>query len=212
MLALKLFGERARGHGRSPGPARQANAPCGRKSCAIRVEKGEKDYIGTSPSKSRGLDMDSLSYKKNSRAAIEGLPLYLLIIIIITAVSIGIVMGLLNMAKPPQTLGAVTYAPQLVAVSYSNASGNYENNSFSVTVTVTDGSGNRLSGAVVTLTGNNIKDSTDKNPYLTTDSNGQAKFSGLKCSVVGTSSSPITITVEKGGFGKKTLDLPVVMA
>jgi len=148
-------------------------------------------------------------WSNDKRGAIEGLPLYLLIIIIITAVSIGIVMGLLNMAKPPQALGTVSLSTPLIAVK-DDGSGIYKNDSVSLTVTVTDSSGNRLKDAVVTLSGDNIKKADGTNPYGRTDANGEAKFTGLKCSVVGSGTNPITVTVEKSGFGKKVLDIPVV--
>ncbi len=148
-------------------------------------------------------------WSNDKRGAIEGLPLYLLIIIIITAVSIGIVMGLLNMAKPPQALGTVSLSTPLIAVK-DDGSGIYKNDSVSLTVTVTDSSGNRLKDAVVSLSGDNIKKADGTNPYGRTDANGEAKFTGLKCSVVGSGTNPITVTVEKSGFGKKVLDIPVV--
>jgi len=150
------------------------------------------------------------SWRKRNDAAIEGLPLYLLIIIIITAVSIGIVMTMLNMAKPPQTLGQVSLSTPVVVLNDPNKDGTYNNDSVSLVVTVTDSSGNKLSGAVITLTGNDIKTSACGNPYATTGSDGKASFSGLKCSVIGTGANPILITIEKSGYGKKTLDLPVV--
>jgi len=147
--------------------------------------------------------------RNDRKGAIEGLPLYLLIIIIITAVSIGIVMGLLNMAKPPQALGTVSLSTPLIAVR-DDGSGIYRNDSVSLTVTVTDSSGNRLKDAVVSLSGDNIKKADGTNPYGRTDLNGEAKFTNLKCSVVGSGTNPITVTVEKSGFGKKVLDIPVV--
>ena len=157
----------------------------------------------------KGWRKEGRSWRKNRNGAIEGLPLYLLIIIIITAVSIGIVMGLLNMAKPPQALGTVSLSTPLIAVK-DDGSGIYKNDSVSLTVTVTDSSGDRLKDAVVTLSGDNIKRADGTNPYARTDSNGEARFSGLKCSCVGSGTNPITVTVEKGGFGKKVLDIPVV--
>jgi hypothetical protein len=77
-------------------------------------------------------------------------------------------------------------------------------------VTVTDSSGNRLKDAVVTLSGDDIKKADGTNPYGRTDANGEAKFTGLKCSIVGSGTNPITVTVEKSGYGKKVLDIPVV--
>jgi hypothetical protein len=152
---------------------------------------------------------DGRGWGKDRNGAIEGLPLYLLIIIIITAVSIGIVMGLLNMVKPPQALGTVSLSTPLISVK-DDGSGISKNDSVSLTVTVTDSSGNRLKDAVVTLSGDNIKKSDGTNPYGRTDANGEARFSGLKCSIVGSGTNPITVTVEKSGFGKKVLDIPVV--
>ncbi len=157
----------------------------------------------------RGLRNLGRRWYRDRNGAIEGLPLYLLIIIIITAVSIGIVMGLLNMAKPPQTLGTVSLSTPLVAVR-DDGSGICINDSVNLTVTVTDSSGNRLRDAVVVLSGDNIKEADGTNPYGRTDQNGQARFSGLKCSVVGAATNPITVTVEKSGYGKKVLDIPVV--
>ena len=157
----------------------------------------------------KGWRKEGRSWRKNRNGAIEGLPLYLLIIIIITAVSIGIVMGLLNMAKPPQALGTVSLSTPLIAVK-DDGSGIYKNDSVSLTVTVTDSSGDRLKDAVVTLSGDNIKRADGTNPYARTDSNGEARFAGLKCSCVGSGTNPITVTVEKSGFGKKVLDIPVV--
>ena len=153
--------------------------------------------------------MTGKGLRHDKRGAIEGLPLYLLIIIIITAVSIGIVMGLLNMAKPPQALGAVSLSTPLISVR-DDGSGTFRNDSVSLTVTVTDGSGNRLKDAVVTLSGDNIKRADGATPYARTDGNGEAKFANLRCSVVGYGTNPITVTVEKAGFGKKVLDIPVV--
>jgi|GEM_PF-1754347 len=164
---------------------------------------------GRAPARRRDPGRDARGWRKNRRGAIEGLPLYLLIIIIITAVSIGIVMGLLNLAKPPQALGTVSLSTPLVAVR-DDGSGIYKNESVNLTVTVTDSSGNRLKDAVVTLSGNGIKRPDGTNPYARTDGNGEARFSNLKCSVVGSATNPITVTVEKSGFGKKVLDIPVV--
>ena len=153
------------------------------------------------------MHMRGLSIQRDTRAAIEGLPLYLLIIIIITAVSIGIVMGMLNMAKPPQTIGGVDLSIPLVEVR-DDGTGHFVNESFNLNVTVTDGSGNKLSGVVVTLGGNSIK-MNGAAAYLTTK-DGVASFTKLSCSVVGSGTNPIVVTIEKSGFGKKTIELPVV--
>ena len=154
--------------------------------------------------------MTGNGWRHNIKGAIEGLPLYLLIIIIIAAVSIGIVMGLLNMAKPPQTLGTVGLSTPLVAVQDLNGDGISENGSFSLTVTVCDGTGNRLAGAVVSLNGDDVKKADGTNPYAITDPSGQARFTGLSCAIVGSGTNPITVTIEKSGYGHKTLDIPVV--
>ncbi|MEM2868820.1 MAG: Ig-like domain-containing protein [Thermoplasmata archaeon] len=151
-------------------------------------------------------------WRRSDGGAIEGLPLYLLIIVIITAVSIGIVFGMLSLAKPPQALGSVSVSPQLVVVSDKDGDGIWANESVAITVTVTDSSGNRLAGAVVTLQGNNIKTREGSKPYATTDANGEAKFTGLRCSVVGSGAGPIIVTIEKPGYGKKVLDIPVVQS
>ena len=151
--------------------------------------------------------MPGLSYRRNTRAAIEGLPLYLLIIIIITVVSIGIILGLLNMVKPPQTIGDISLSIPLVEVR-DDGTGTYVNSSFNLSVTVTDGSGNKLSGVVVTLSGDSIK--MNGGAAYNTTRDGTASFNQLSCSVIGAGTNPIVITIEKSGYGKKTLELPVV--
>lgn len=116
-------------------------------------------------------------------------------------------MGLLNMAKPPPTIGCVSLSPEVIEAR-DDGNGTYVNDSFSLNITVTDGSGSRLSGAVVTLSGDNIKMNGGAAYAITKD--GKASFTQLSCSLAGAGTNPIVVTVEKSGYGKKTQELIVV--
>lgn len=142
--------------------------------------------------------------------AIEGMPLYLLIIVIITVVSIGIIVGLMSAFKPPATFGDIHVEPNVIVVHLDKTTGIYKNDSIDITVIVSDSQGNRVEGAVVSLEGNNISTQDNRRPYGTTDSNGMKVFKGLKCQVIGTGTYPIKVKIEKSGYPSKTIDIPVV--
>lgn len=147
--------------------------------------------------------------RKDKSGAIEGFPLYLMIIIIITVVGIGIVLGLLSQVEPPKTMKTVSISPETVEVKDPDGDDVYTNNDFSVTIRVTDSSGDGIKGAVITLEGCNVKDGGTR-PYGKTDSDGKLTLSGLSCEVVGDDTGHITVTVEKSGMGKKTSEIVVI--
>lgn len=153
------------------------------------------------------------AFRKDPSAAIEGFPLYLVIVIIIAVVSVVIVMGMLNSVNPPKTIKEVLVVePAAVTVKDADGNGIYEpERPFTVKVKVVDNNGDPVKGAIVTIAGNNVKKSTGEAAYGTTDDNGELLFSGLDCEVVG-ATSPLTIKAEKSGYGEKTTTLPVVKA
>jgi hypothetical protein len=141
--------------------------------------------------------------------AIEGFPLYLIIIIVITVLGLGIVLGLMNTVKPPTTLDKVNITPEVIEVKDPDGDGTYNVTGKTVTVKVIDSNGDPVKGAVVRLTGCNVKDG-GKTAYGTTDGNGEYKFTQLYCEVVGTDTGHIDVEVEKSGLGKKTGRMTVI--
>jgi hypothetical protein len=147
--------------------------------------------------------------RKDNTGAIEGFPLYLMIIIIITVVGIGIVLGLLSSVEPPKTIKTVSVTPQTLEVEDPDGDDVYTKQDFSVTIRVTDSSGDGVKSAVVTLDGCNVKDGGSR-PYGKTDSDGKLTLSGLSCEVVGDDTGHITVNVEKSGMGKKAVEIVVI--
>jgi hypothetical protein len=151
------------------------------------------------------------AFRRSASGAIEGFPLYLVIVIIIAVVSIVIVMGMLNSVSPPKSIKEVLVtSPTAVTVKDGDGNGVFEpEQPFTVKVKVVDNNGDPIKGATVTITGNSVKTSTGGAPIGTTDSNGEVSLTSLTCQVVG-STSPLTIKAEKSGYGEKTTTLPVV--
>jgi protocatechuate 3,4-dioxygenase beta subunit len=148
-------------------------------------------------------------FKSDRNGAIEGLPLYLIIIIVITVIGLGIILGMMNTIKPPKTLDKVVPSKETIEVKDDNKDGTYEAKNQALTVKVVDNNGDPIKGAVVTLTGCNVSNA-GKTAYGTTDSNGEVKFTALNCQVIGTDTAHIQITAEKSGMGKKTVTITVI--
>jgi protocatechuate 3,4-dioxygenase beta subunit len=148
-------------------------------------------------------------FKRDRSAAIEGLPLYLIIIVVITVVGLGIILGLMNTIKTPKTIDKVVLSKEVVEVTDTDKDGTYTTTNQAVTVKVVDSNGDPIKGAVVRLTGCNVKENGGT-AYGTTDSNGEVKFTKLSCEVIGSDTGHITVEVEKSGMGKKTATITVI--
>jgi len=148
-------------------------------------------------------------FKKDDSGAIEGLPLYLIIIIVITVLGLGIVLGMMNMVKPPTTLDKISISPEIIEVKDVDGDGTYNVTGKSVTVKVVDSNGDPVKGAMVRLTGCNVKEG-GATAYGTTDSNGEVKFEDVYCEVLGTDTGHIDVEVEKSGLGKKTGTITII--
>jgi len=150
-----------------------------------------------------------LGFRLDRNGAIEGLPLYLIIIIVITVLGLGIILGMMNMVKPPKTMDKIVLSKEVIEVKDVNKNGTYSASGQAETVKVVDSNGDPIKGAIVTLSGCNVKEA-GKTAYGTTDSNGELKFTSLSCEVLGTDTGHINVAVEKSGMGKKTATITVV--
>jgi len=148
-------------------------------------------------------------FTQDRSGAIEGLPLYLIIIIVITVIGLAVVIGMMNAVQPPKTIKEVVVTPENIEAKDPNGDSTYNNTNFALTVKVVDSNNDPVKGALVRLTGCNIKSATGYT-YGTTDSNGEVKFTGLSCEVVGKDTGRIQVEVEKNGLGKKTAIVTVV--
>jgi hypothetical protein len=135
--------------------------------------------------------------------------LYLIIIIVITVLGLGIVLGMMRTVKPPTTLDKISISPEIIEVKDGDGDGTYNASGKSVTVKVVDSNGDPVKGAVVRLSGCSVKED-GKTAYGTTDSDGKVVFDDICCEVMGTDTGHIDVEVEKSGLGKKTGTITVI--
>ena len=119
--------------------------------------------------------------KSDNNAALEGLPLYLLIMVIIAAVGISVVMGWMNMIGGPKAIDDVMSQPDEILITGAGGSSEYSNTSIEITIVVYDQDGNPLAGAMVVLDGEGltILDADNTAPTAVTDANGKVMFTDL---------------------------------
>jgi len=142
---------------------------------------------------------------------IEGLPLQLLIMVVVAGLGLTILMGWMNSISTPKSIGEVFVTPGEIFVRDDDGDGLYTRYGLTVTVVVTDQSGDRLEGATVLLDGANVR-TLDGDPVRgVTDGSGQVVFTDLSVEQFGSGLSTITVTVAKGDYGiDSTYEIPVV--
>ena len=137
------------------------------------------------------------------------MPLYLLILVIIAVVAIALVLNLFNQVQPPTALGDVVTTPANVVVTDPDGDDVWTTDRADLLVVVTDTSGDRVRGATVSLSGNNVQDKDGKPVHGVTGAEGSVQFKDLHLEVVGTP-HPLDVKVEKPGLGERTTSVPVV--
>jgi protocatechuate 3,4-dioxygenase beta subunit len=115
----------------------------------------------------------------------------------------------MNTVKPPTTLDDVTITPEVIEVKDPDGDDTYSATGQKVTVKVVDSNGDPVKGAVVRLTGCNVKEA-GSTAYATTDSDGRVVFDDISCETVGQDTGHINVEVEKSGLGKKTGTISVI--
>ncbi|MDE1820642.1 MAG: hypothetical protein KGJ23_01290 [Euryarchaeota archaeon] len=141
---------------------------------------------------------------RNRRGALEGLPLYLIILIVVAAIVVAILVGWLSTLKHP-AVGNVTYnvsGSGAQALSQAGATCNTASdtacfnpqpnggctftinplppgNVAGITINVADKGGGSLSGASVQLSGQTISVSASPSDTGVTDSSGNVVFNGV---------------------------------
>ncbi len=122
--------------------------------------------------------------KMNDKGALEGLPLYLIILVVIAGVATAIIVGWM-MSAQSQELNSIE-------VDYSGASITADSNN-KVTVKAYDQDGNPLKGATVKLQGCNV------NEIGETDENGECEFTVRPSLPENDNFGNIDVTVEYTG-------------
>lgn len=142
---------------------------------------------------------------------IEGLPLQLLIMVVVAGLGLTIIMGWMNSISAPHSIGEVFVNPSEIAVYDADKDGLYTREGLSITVTVTDQSGDRLEGATVVLDGANVRTKDGSQAMGVTDASGQVTLTGLKVEQFGSKLTTIVVTVAKGDYGlDSSYQIPVI--
>ena len=135
---------------------------------------------------------------KKDREGIEGLPLKLLIVVIITVVALGIIMVWLGQIGGPQSIDKVKVEPTAISL------GGSDSDTVTINITVYDSNNNRLEGVYVSLNGANATRQS-----FQTDSNGFVSITTYVELPPGVDQGKITVTAQKSDYNDKTVDIPV---
>jgi hypothetical protein len=146
----------------------------------------------------------------DEKGALEGLPLYLIILVVITAIAIVIIMAWLGSIENPKVFKDPTADPQSINLIDDNADGYSSTETGTLTITVRDTSDDRISGATVTLSGCDVRFAEGGTATMQTNKSGEAAFTGLHMEVQEGSTSSITVKVQKSGYPDKQTTVPVV--
>ena len=142
---------------------------------------------------------------------IEGLPLQLLIMVVVAGLGLTIIMGWMNSISAPHSIGDIYVNPSEIIVKDLDGDGLYTRDGITVSVTVTDESGDRLEGATVLLDGANVETKDGQPPRGVTDESGQVVLENLKVEQFGSGLTTITVTVAKGDYGiDSSYEIPVI--
>ncbi|MBU1158781.1 MAG: carboxypeptidase-like regulatory domain-containing protein [Candidatus Thermoplasmatota archaeon] len=149
--------------------------------------------------------------RPDREGGIEGLPLQLLIMVVVAGLGLTIIMGWMNSIAAPNAIGEIFVSPGEIIVFDVDGDGLYTSYDNTISVIVTDQSGDRLEGATVMLDGANIRNADGSPVRGVTDSNGQVVFLGLKLEKFGSGFTTVTVTVAKGNYGVDTgYEIPVI--
>lgn len=131
--------------------------------------------------------------------------------VVVAGLGLTIIMGWMASISAPRSIGEVFVNPGEIAVFDSDGDGVYSREGVTLTVVVTDQSGDRLEGATVLLEGGNIRTYEGELVRGVTDSMGRAVFTGLVVEHYGPMLSTITVTVAKGDYGiDSSFEIPVI--
>ena len=108
--------------------------------------------------------------------------------------------------ETPETIGHVDSSVDQIVMTTD------KNTNVSFTITVTDTSGDAIPNATVVLTGCNVsKGTSGATVYGTTNSAGQASFTGLSIQKTTSGVGYINVSVSAGDYGEdSSLRIPVV--
>lgn len=142
------------------------------------------------------------SLGRDRRAAIEGLPLQLMILVIIAGLATTVIVGWMGSIDMPKGIGAVTVEPGHILLTEGDNGIRYAED-VSLEVMVLDRMGDPIPGAAVVLSGSSVSDGKGSAVYSVTDSDGIARFNSLSMQTAG-GMGHVDVTVSKSGYGSNS--------
>ncbi|MCL2607292.1 MAG: carboxypeptidase-like regulatory domain-containing protein [Methanomassiliicoccaceae archaeon] len=146
--------------------------------------------------------------RTDKSGGIEGMPLYLMIIILTATLGTAVIIGWMGALELPDQIGSVHVDSDDIVL---NSESRYTDSGY-LRVYVTDQNGNGLAGATVVLSGCSVSTSTGGTVYGTTDAHGYVEFSDMHISLHGQNLGFITIHVSKPGYGSNSATKAAVIA
>lgn len=148
-------------------------------------------------------DIHHSRLRDDRSGGIEGLPLQLMILILIATLATAIIIGWMGNISTPDAIGDVTVDRSGVTATSQPMTDGYHKITEQFTVYVTDQNGDPLEGAMVTLTGQGVRNMYGKTAYTNTNADGKAVFASntLKLKMSSTTAF-VTINVSKPGYGE----------
>ncbi len=146
--------------------------------------------------------------RRDERAAIEGLPLQLMIAVIVAGIALVIILGWVLSIQTPNAISRVEATPETVSIE--GAPTNAEaTKTVTITVRAFDQRGNLIPGIVVSLNGAGVARAGTDAGDGTAD--GAVTFSGVQVRIPANSlTAKVDVTVEASGFPRGTDDILVV--
>ncbi len=146
----------------------------------------------------------------DDRGALEGLPLYLIILVVIAAIAIVIIIAWLNSISTPKAFGIISSDPNQITLNDNDGDGFSSTESGKLTIIVRDSDNNRVQGATVTLSGCDVRFSGGGTAWAETNENGEAVFITLHLEVEEGTTDSLTVSVQKSGYPDDGIDVPVI--
>ncbi len=148
-------------------------------------------------------DIHGSELRNDRSGGIEGLPLQLMILILIATLATAIIIGWMGNISTPDAIGDVTIDKSSVTATETYPYDGYYKVRDQFTVYVTDQNGDPLEGAVVTLSGQGVRNMNGNTAYSNTDANGKAVFmAGTIKLKMSSTTAFVTIGVSKPGYGE----------
>ncbi len=146
--------------------------------------------------------------RRDERAAIEGLPLQLMIAVIVAGIALAIILGWVLSIPAPNAISRVETSPETVSIE--DAPANEEATKIvTITIRAFDQRGNAIAGIVVSLEGAGV--ASARTDAADGASDGTVTFSNVQVRIpANVLTVKIDVTVEASGFPRGTDDILVV--